>query len=106
MSGDTWAVVAAVGGTLAAVLTLIRSVIRGARADAEQERRDRAELQGKAFSDGAASRNDEIALLRSQRDDARRQRDEARIEIRDARLEARQWEQRYYGILNRGGDHG
>lgn len=102
MNGNTWEIAAAIVATLVSVIAFLRSVIRGARSDNAKDVQERAELEGRAFSAGAASRNDEIALLRSQRDDARRQRDEARGEIRDVRLEAREWEQRYYGLLNRG----
>lgn len=79
--GTASAIVAAI----VAVLTLVVMVRKSARETALAEARERTELTSKAYEDGQKSRNDEVALLRSQRDDARRDRDTYRSERDQAR---------------------
>lgn len=107
------AAVAVIVGTFIGALTLGRSMIRAGKAEAEKQAADRQ----KRFDDGRASRDDEVktltrehaaevahlrsestaaaALLRSQRDDARRERDE---NGRRADL----FEERYNNLRDRG----
>jgi hypothetical protein len=78
-----------VGAAVVAALATVWGLVKQARSEvsrrAQQEIRERAEIAAREFSSGAMSRNDEVALLRSQRDDARRDRDEAKTEAREYR---------------------
>lgn len=76
--------VAGILAALAAVITLYYLTREAARKRAEAERVERDGI----YQDGRKSRDDEVALLRSQRDDARRERD-------SARGESTEWERRY-----------
>jgi FtsZ-binding cell division protein ZapB len=84
-----------VGAAVIAAMAAVWGLVKQARAEvsrrAQQEIRERAEIAAREFSSGAQSRNDEIALLRSQRDDARRDRDEAKAESRN-------WQERYMDL--------
>lgn len=97
---EGWGVV---GGTLLGAATLVWQMLSRYRDRAEQERRDLAERDGRQFSAGAASRNDEVALLRSQRDDARLERDEARRQTAEAKAAADRWQQAYIEMTRRRG---
>lgn len=99
MTGDQWIVVATIVGTVVAVSGLLWTVKRAATEDARSKAREQAEALGKSFSDGARSRDGEIALLRSQRDDARLERDQARAD-------AERWETRYLDVRDRRGGGG
>lgn len=74
----TWATaggIATVIAALVAVGTLYVSTRNAARERVQRESAERASLVAVARSEGAASRDDEVALLKSQLGDARRDRD-------------------------------
>lgn len=98
MTGNQWIVVLTAIGTVVVIATFIWTVRRAAKDDATKDAREKAELEGQAYSRGALSRNDEVALLKSQRDDARRERDQLRGERDD-------WQNRYLNLRDSRGDH-
>lgn len=72
MSLTQLAAVAVIVGTLVAVLTFIR----GMKRLGQEQRTKNEEKRRELLAEGRSSRDNEVALLRSQRDDARRERDE------------------------------
>jgi hypothetical protein len=79
---------AAIIGSIVAAATFVRSMIRAGRSEKERQEAKRDAARTAAFADGRASRDDEVNLLRSQRDDARRERDNMRTERDDWRRQA------------------
>ena len=82
-------VVLALIGTVVGVASLIYTVRRSQREQAQAEERMHAEALGREFSKGAASRDNEIALLKSELADARQDLADKKLELRDAQLEIR-----------------
>jgi hypothetical protein len=74
-------------GSILAAAAAITGIGIGIRNDirkkADKERTERAEIAGQNFALGATSRENEVALLRSQRDDAREARDSALATVRE-----------------------
>lgn len=93
--GDQIVTVATVGGTVVAVLTFLYLVRRYAKADATRVNQERKQIRDDAYAEGRASRDDEIQLLTSQRDDARHDRDQNG-------LRAAEFERRYNDLRDRG----
>lgn len=75
MNGLPVGTIVAVSASLFTVIGVAWQVWTGIRARAIQEIRERAEREGKAFADGARSRDDEVRQLTFERDEARRERD-------------------------------
>lgn len=80
---------------LVAVATFYLGIRSSARKQTAKEATDREEIRDKAFREGAASRNPDVALLTSQRDDARRDRD-----LNQA--QANEFARRYNDLRDRG----
>lgn len=89
MNIATLGAVAGIASSFAAVWTLYMYLRGEARKRVEQDVRERAELAGKSFADGARSRDDEVRQLKYERDDARRERDILLNEVRDLKAENR-----------------
>lgn len=94
MSSGSVDVITAVLGAAVATATFVYLIWTGTKKRAREDKLEREALAGAKFAEGARSRDDEVNLLRSQRDDARRDRDEAQ---RRADL----YEQRYNDLRDR-----
>lgn len=81
--------IAGIGASFAAVVGLFIMLRDRVRARVADDTRERAAIQGHAFSEGQRSRDDEVRQLKFERDDARRERDDAKQESRDLRGENR-----------------
>lgn len=79
---------AAVVASIVAAASFVRSMVRAGRTEKDRQELKRASERAAALADGRASRDDEVSLLRSQRDDARRERDVMRTERDDWRRQA------------------
>lgn len=75
MSGQQLGVLATLVSAAVAVVTLALWMRAQGKKQAAADAAERDEIRANAFTAGRDSRNDEVRLLTSQRDDARRDRD-------------------------------
>lgn len=77
MNGTAIIVVCTVIATVVTVIGFLVKVRATARTQAEAEQKEKLRIRGEAFADGAASRDDEVRLIKSEREQARYERNEA-----------------------------
>lgn len=96
MTGAQLQAAAAIIGTLVVLVSFVVSMARAARRQAEREVEIKDAIHKAGVVEGKASRDDEVALLRSQLDDRSR-----RAESAQRRADA--FEARYNDLRDRGG---
>jgi hypothetical protein len=95
--------VAVIGGVPLGIAGLMWQMLTRYRDKAEQERRELAERDGRKFSEGVRSRDDELRQLKYERDEARRDNEAKDREIANAKAEARHWQEAYIEVTRRRG---